>query len=552
MSRREYESWQKRQNRIQVPYFIRSHTTYFDVTDWVSDLATSENPWLRPLTWKEWIEFRLMTETRLGWRTYDDPGDYLVQAIVSGNLPLDLIETPIWNDYIQNTPAALQPSPYNLSTIIDISSGGTPLPKIDVARYQKIFPDKFPPPLNLKKILAAKNEMAKIPLLENGLLKFKNATVKPPQTWTWAELLVHPYGMRQLSVLKSAEPLNVYIQSIRQLAPRILDLLALFDESTWSHQVPAMGMSLQSGQSRALRKRIALTNSALKTLKFPITDIAGLLTKIRARPEILKLIRQTKIGSMTLNALWADENSKGSPAEDGVRPFDGRAPKADLSDPAGFRQRLAKLIEELIALEPSLGELSPFNNYMALRNGPDYYLSMQSYSDWQDSKDDDFLEILAKAIADPNYVGPEEVRQPLEFLMSLAGVSYQHPDWATISQIPAMISRSRAAIRENHGECEENLEFPTLGASKLSPDSGASEVELPSDEKTRALHLTPVLDLDLSVRTTNSLLNADIRTLGDLVRHTPADLMNVPNFGRKSLNEVEYQLSELGLSLKKN
>lgn len=58
-------------------------------------------------------------------------------------------------------------------------------------------------------------------------------------------------------------------------------------------------------------------------------------------------------------------------------------------------------------------------------------------------------------------------------------------------------------------------------------------------------------ELDFSVRTYNCLKKANILTIGELVQITEQDLMNIRNFGRKSLNEVKDKIEQLGLSLKK-
>lgn len=57
-------------------------------------------------------------------------------------------------------------------------------------------------------------------------------------------------------------------------------------------------------------------------------------------------------------------------------------------------------------------------------------------------------------------------------------------------------------------------------------------------------------ELDFSVRTYNCLKKANILTIGDLVQTTEADLMQIRNFGKKSLVEVREKLGQLGLSLK--
>ena len=57
-------------------------------------------------------------------------------------------------------------------------------------------------------------------------------------------------------------------------------------------------------------------------------------------------------------------------------------------------------------------------------------------------------------------------------------------------------------------------------------------------------------ELDFSVRTYNCLKKANILTIAELIQYTEADLMQIRNFGRKSLTEVREKLVELTLSLK--
>ena len=57
-----------------------------------------------------------------------------------------------------------------------------------------------------------------------------------------------------------------------------------------------------------------------------------------------------------------------------------------------------------------------------------------------------------------------------------------------------------------------------------------------------------VEELELSVRSYNCLKNADIKTIGELVQKTEAEMLKTKNFGRKSLNELKEILAEMGLS----
>lgn len=56
-------------------------------------------------------------------------------------------------------------------------------------------------------------------------------------------------------------------------------------------------------------------------------------------------------------------------------------------------------------------------------------------------------------------------------------------------------------------------------------------------------------ELELSVRSSNCLENANIKYIGELVRRTEVEMLRTKNFGRKSLNEIKEILSEMGLGL---
>ncbi len=64
----------------------------------------------------------------------------------------------------------------------------------------------------------------------------------------------------------------------------------------------------------------------------------------------------------------------------------------------------------------------------------------------------------------------------------------------------------------------------------------------------RQLLKTKLSDMDLSVRALNCLKAADVDTLGELVKYHRNDLLKFRNFGRKSLEELDQVLEDLGLS----
>ena len=60
----------------------------------------------------------------------------------------------------------------------------------------------------------------------------------------------------------------------------------------------------------------------------------------------------------------------------------------------------------------------------------------------------------------------------------------------------------------------------------------------------------PIDDLDLTVRSYNCLKREGVHTVGELVGRTESDLLDIRNFGQKSIDEVKIKLHQLGLSLK--
>jgi len=76
-------------------------------------------------------------------------------------------------------------------------------------------------------------------------------------------------------------------------------------------------------------------------------------------------------------------------------------------------------------------------------------------------------------------------------------------------------------------------------------DDESDEVE----ERVRQILNTPVEELELSVRSSNCLKNANIKTIGDLTRKTEDDIAKTRNFGKKSLQEIKDKLKEWNLGL---
>ena len=87
--------------------------------------------------------------------------------------------------------------------------------------------------------------------------------------------------------------------------------------------------------------------------------------------------------------------------------------------------------------------------------------------------------------------------------------------------------------------------FINFNDSEIGHDGDLDE----GDERIRQLLNTSVDELELSVRSSNCLKNASIRTIGELTKKTEDDIAKTRNFGKKSLTEIKEKLLEWNLSL---
>jgi DNA-directed RNA polymerase subunit alpha len=69
------------------------------------------------------------------------------------------------------------------------------------------------------------------------------------------------------------------------------------------------------------------------------------------------------------------------------------------------------------------------------------------------------------------------------------------------------------------------------------------------NDRIRGILNTPVEELELSVRSSNCLKNANIKTIGELTLKTEDDIARTRNFGKKSLQEIKEKLKEWNLTL---
>src|SRR5919197_1040337 len=88
-------------------------------------------------------------------------------------------------------------------------------------------------------------------------------------------------------------------------------------------------------------------------------------------------------------------------------------------------------------------------------------------------------------------------------------------------------------------------------ARELNVDAEGIEIgPSPQEADTIAAFAMPIEELDLTVRSYNCLKREGIHTVGELVGRSEADLLDIRNFGAKSIDEVKAKLHGMGLALK--
>ena len=117
----------------------------------------------------------------------------------------------------------------------------------------------------------------------------------------------------------------------------------------------------------------------------------------------------------------------------------------------------------------------------------------------------------------------------------------------TVSPEDALVEASRIYRKHlnafvHYYDMEKAIPADEARPGNLGGDAGESS-------RLKALLATPIEDLDLSVRSRHCLDSENIRSVGDLVQHTEAELLKVRNFGKTSLNEIKKKLASMNLSL---
>jgi len=129
---------------------------------------------------------------------------------------------------------------------------------------------------------------------------------------------------------------------------------------------------------------------------------------------------------------------------------------------------------------------------------------------------------------------------PVNALINLAVLYEDRGDYARAERC------LRQILETNPNHARARLYMKDVSASRemvIDDDTDREKV------KRNALLDVPVTDFELSVRARTCLKKMNIRTLGDLLRTTEAELLGYKNFGESSLVEIKQMLATKGLRL---
>lgn len=113
--------------------------------------------------------------------------------------------------------------------------------------------------------------------------------------------------------------------------------------------------------------------------------------------------------------------------------------------------------------------------------------------------------------------------------------------WTSGAMAPGEALSRAAGILDNYVRLFFNVSSERV--VRMTDEPGFRRIAEPKAPDAR------IEELDFSVRTYNCLKKANIQTVADLVKTSEEELMNIRNFGRKSLVEVQEKLQQYGLTL---
>jgi DNA-directed RNA polymerase subunit alpha len=259
---------------------------------------------------------------------------------------------------------------------------------------------------------------------------------------------------------------------------------------------PGFGYTLGNSMRRTLLSSIpgaAVTSIRIDGVLHEFTTVPGVKEDVT---EVILNIKSLVVSSEHDEPITAYLRKQGA----------GQVTAADISVPAGVEVHNPELV---IA---TLNDKAKFELELTIERGRGYVTAVQNRSEFS-----------------------EAGQIPIDSIYS------------PVLKVTYRVEATRAGERTDFDRLVVDVETKPA----ISPrDAIASAGPAPVDAVLSSELQTPIEDLDLSVRSYNCLKREGINTVSELVALSETQLMNIRNFGQKSVDEVKDKLVELGLSLK--
>lgn len=282
---------------------------------------------------------------------------------------------------------------------------------------------------------------------------------------------------------------------------------------------PGFGYTLGNSLRRTLLSSIpgaAVTSIRLEGVQHEFTTIPGVKEDVT---EIILNIKQLVVSSEHDEPITAYLRKQS----------EGPVTAADISAPAGVEIHNPEL---LIA---TLNDKARFDLELTVERGRGYVSATQNRSEFSEAGQIPVDSIYSPVLKVTYRVEATRAGERTDFDRLVVDVESK----PAITPRDAIASAGRT-LTELFGLARE------LNISAEGIEIGPA----PVDQLISSELSMPIEDLDLSVRSYNCLKREGINTVSELVSLSETQLMNIRNFGQKSVDEVKDKLVELGLSLK--
>ena len=194
------------------------------------------------------------------------------------------------------------------------------------------------------------------------------------------------------------------------------------------------------------------------------------------------------------------------------------------------------------AVEEGIRVHNPQHHLATFMPGTDLEIEAQiEFGRGYRSAEKQFIEIIGTIVLDCNFSPIEWVRFRVE--PTRVGQRSDYDKLILEVETDGTIKPTDAVAEAAKLAKEQYTVFINFDESLILAEEEIGEDEL----KVRKLLEKSVDELELSVRSSNCLRNAEIQTVGELISWTEEDIAKTRNFGKKSLQEIKDKLSSWGL-----